>query len=330
MTELGGRRVLVTGADGFIGSHLTEALLARGANVRALALYNSFNDWGWLEGVPASPSLEIVTGDVRDPQLCRLIAADVDVVFHLAALIAIPYSYRAPASYVDTNVQGTLNMCQAALDAKCSRFIHTSTSEVYGTARYVPINEEHPLQPQSPYSASKIGADSIASSFHAAFGLPVTIARPFNTFGPRQSARAVIPTIISQLAAGKAQIELGDVRPTRDLNYVADTCAAMIELARNDATVGDTYNLGSNTEISVAKLFEEINSLMGTNAAVLQQPERLRPTGSEVMRLVCDNTKLKRTTGFTPKYDLTEGLRQTIEWFLIPSNRRRYKDLYNV
>jgi len=298
--------------------------------VRALALYNSFNDWGWLEAVAPSPDLEIVTGDVRDAQSCRHIVAGVDVVFHLAALIAIPYSYRAPSSYIDTNVQGTMNMCQAALDAKCARFIHTSTSEVYGTARYVPINEEHPLQAQSPYSASKIGADAIASSFHAAFELPLTIARPFNTFGPRQSARAVIPTIISQLAAGKKEIELGDIRPTRDLNYVADTCAAMIELARHDETIGSTYNLGSNTEISVASLFETINALMHTDAAIVQHSERLRPKASEVMRLVCDNSKLKSVTGFSPKYDLSEGLRHTIEWFQIPANRKRYKDLYNV
>jgi NAD dependent epimerase/dehydratase len=229
--RLNTQHILITGADGFIGSHLTETLLAKGCKVRALSLYNSFNDWGWLEEVSANDNLEVVCGDIRDPHFCKEITKGIDTIFHLAALIAIPYSYIAPDSYVDTNVKGTLNICQAAKENGCSRLIHTSTSEVYGTALYVPIDEKHPLQPQSPYSATKVGADSMAMSFHSAFDLPVTIARPFNTYGPRQSARAVIPTIIMQIAAGKKQIKLGDVSPTRDFNYVLDTCRGMIALA---------------------------------------------------------------------------------------------------
>ncbi|PPD27783.1 MAG: NAD-dependent dehydratase, partial [Methylomonas sp.] len=246
------KQVLITGADGFIGSHLTEMLVAQGCRVRALAQYNAFNHWGWLEQVGCKHDIDIMAGDVRDPAFCRSLCLGIDTVFHLAALIAIPYSYQAPDSYVDTNIRGTLNICQAARDAEVRRLIHTSTSEVYGTAQYVPIDENHPLQPQSPYSASKIAADAMAMSFFNAFGLPVTIARPFNTYGPRQSARAVIPTIISQIAAGKRQIELGDVSPTRDFNYVEDTCRGFIALAEASATIGETVNIGSNFEISVA------------------------------------------------------------------------------
>lgn len=322
---------LVTGADGFIGSHLVEALAARGYRVRALAQYNSFNHWGWLEGLSCLPDVEVVTGDVRDPYCCRRLVQGVDVVFHLAALIAIPYSYVAPDSYVETNVRGTLHICQAALDAGVQRVIHTSTSEVYGTARYVPIDEGHPLQPQSPYSASKIGADAIALSFASSFGLPLTVARPFNTYGPRQSARAVIPTIISQIAAGKRRIELGDLRPTRDFNYVDDTCSGFIALAECDAAVGEVVNIGSNTEISIGDVAHLIAELMGSEVEVVQDAQRLRPAQSEVLRLCCDNRKIKQLTGWQPKIDLRTGLRRTIEWFAKADNLRRYKvDRYNV
>lgn len=324
-------RCLVTGADGFIGSHLVEMLVARGYRVRALAQYNSFNHWGWLEGLPCLDEIEVVVGDVRDPHFCRQLVKGVDVVFHLAALIAIPYSYVAPDSYIETNVRGTLNVCQAALDAGVRRFIHTSTSEVYGTARYVPIDEAHPLQPQSPYSASKIGADAIAQSFHSSFGLPVTVARPFNTYGPRQSARAVIPTIITQIAAGKQRIELGDLSPTRDFNYVEDTCRGFLALAECDAAVGEVVNIGSNSEISVGDTVKLIAELMGREIEVTQDEQRLRPAGSEVFRLWCDNRKIERLTGFQPQVSLREGLKRTIAWFTDPDNLRRYKPhRYNV
>ncbi|MGQ9724980.1 MAG: NAD-dependent 4,6-dehydratase LegB [Tepidimonas sp.] len=322
---------LVTGADGFIGSHLVELLVARGYRVRALAQYNSFNHWGWLEGLPCLREVEVLTGDIRDPHFCRHMVKGVDVVFHLAALIAIPYSYTAPDSYVDTNVRGTLNVCQAALDAGVRRVIHTSTSEVYGTARYVPMDEAHPLQPQSPYSASKIGADAIAQSFHSSFGLPLTVARPFNTYGPRQSARAVIPTIISQMASGKRRIELGDLTPTRDFNYVEDTCRGLIALAECDAAVGEVVNIGSNAEISIGDVAHLIRELMGSDAEVVQDAQRLRPARSEVLRLRCDNRKIERLTGFRPQVPLREGLARTIAWFADPDNLRRYKvDIYNV
>jgi len=322
---------LVTGADGFIGSHLVELLVASGYRVRALTLYNSFNQWGWLEELPCLSSLEVIAGDVRDPHLCREWVKGVDMVFHLAALIAIPYSYRAPHSYIETNVVGTLNVCQAALEAGVRRVIHTSTSEVYGTARYVPIDEEHPLQPQSPYSASKIGADAIAQSFYSSFGLPLTVARPFNTYGPRQSARAVIPTIISQIASGCRRIELGDLRPTRDFSYVEDTCRGFLALAQCDAAVGQVVNIGSNFEISIADTVALIAELMGAKVEVVQDERRLRPAQSEVFRLWCDNRKIERLTGFKPQVPLREGLRRTIDWFTNPANLRRYKtDAYNV
>lgn len=325
------KKVLVTGADGFIGSHLCEMLLERNYAVRALALYNSFTDWGWLEDVPKHPDLEIVSGDVRDPNLCREICKDVDTVFHLAALIAIPYSYVAPDSYVDTNVRGSLNMCQAARSCGVRHFIQTSTSEVYGTARYVPINEAHPLQPQSPYSASKIGADAIAMSFYNALELPVTIARPFNTYGPRQSARAVIPSIITQIAAGKKQIFLGDTRPTRDFNYVLDTCRGFIALAESDKTIGKAVNIGSNYEISVGDTLNLIKKLMHSDVEFVCEKCRLRPAKSEVFRLWCDNSLIRELTGFEPKYSIEEGLRRTIEWFTDPAHLKRYKtDIYNI
>ena len=326
-----GNNILITGADGFIGSHLTETLLARGCNVRALSLYNSFNDWGWLEHIPRHDDLEVVCGDIRDPHFCKEITKDIDTIFHLAALIAIPYSYIAPDSYVDTNVKGTLNICQAAKENGCSRIIHTSTSEVYGTAQYVPIDENHPLQPQSPYSASKIGADAMAMSFFNAFGLPVTIARPFNTYGPRQSARAVIPTIITQIAAGKKRIKLGDVSPTRDFNYVLDTCRGMIALAESDRTIGETVNIGSNFEISVGDTLNIIRELMHSDVEFVTDEQRIRPRNSEVFRLWCDNTRINTLTGFTPRYSIREGLQLTIDWFTRPENLSRYKiDIYNV
>jgi NAD dependent epimerase/dehydratase len=322
---------LVTGADGFIGSHLVELLVAEGFDVKALAQYNSFSSWGWLEHVACRGEIEVLSGDVRDSHQCRHITRGVDVVFHLAALIAIPYSYVAPESYVDTNVKGTLNVCQAALANDVKRVIHTSTSEVYGTACYVPIDERHPLQAQSPYSASKIGADAVAMSFHNAFDLPLTIARPFNTYGPRQSARAVIPTIISQIAGGAKQIKLGDPTPTRDFNYVADTCRALLALARCDRAVGETVNIGSNYEISIGDTLALICELMGSDVELLEDAQRLRPQRSEVFRLWCDNRKMRELTGFQPLHDLRSGLRATIGWFLAPGNLAKYKtDIYNV
>lgn len=325
------KKVLLTGADGFIGSHLVELLVAEGLEVKALSQYNSFNHWGWLEDVPCLKDIEVLTGDVRDPHYCKRITRDVDTVFHLAALIAIPYSYVAPDSYVDTNVRGTLNICQAALDNGVRRVIHTSTSEVYGTARYVPIDEKHPLQPQSPYSASKIGADAMAMSFFNAFGLPVTTARPFNTYGPRQSARAVIPTIITQIASGQKQIQLGDVTPTRDFNYVADTCRGFLALARCDKAIGETVNISSNYEISVGDTLALIRELMGSNVEFLSDTRRLRPEKSEVFRLWGDNTLIRDLTGFEPAYDIRRGLQATIDWFTRPANLAKYKaGIYNV
>lgn len=323
--------MLVTGADGFIGSHLTELLVSEGYKVKALAQYNSFNNWGWLEDIDYKSQIKILNGDVRDPHYCKHITKDVDVVFHLAALIAIPYSYVAPDSYVDTNIKGTLNICQAALENGVKRVIHTSTSEVYGTAQYVPIDEKHPLQPQSPYSASKIGADSVALSFFNAFELPVTIARPFNTYGPRQSARAVIPTIISQIASGKKQIKLGDVTPTRDFNYVTDTCRGFLELARCDKAIGETVNIGSNFEISIGDTLNLIRELMNSDVKFITDEQRLRPEKSEVFRLWCDNTKLRELTGFEPHYSIRDGLKATVDWFTRPENLAKYKaDIYNV
>lgn len=324
-------KALVTGADGFIGSHLVELLLEQGHEVTALSVYNSFNYWGWLDDVPASDRLKVVSGDVRDPHFCRVITKGQDYVFHLAALIAIPYSYVAPASYVDTNVTGTLNMCQAALDNGVGRFIHTSTSEVYGTAQYVPIDEKHPLQPQSPYSASKIGADAMAMSYFNAFDLPLTVARPFNTYGPRQSARAVIPTIISQIASGLKQIKLGDLTPTRDFNYVSDTCRGFLALAECEAAVGETVNIGSNFEISVGDTLNLIRELMHSDVEFLQDEQRARPAKSEVFRLWCDNGRIAELTGFKPEVDIRAGLQKTIDWFVEPANLAKYKPgLYNV
>lgn len=325
------KTVLITGADGFIGSHLVELLVREGVEVKALSQYNSFNYWGCLEDVDCKRNVEVLSGDVRDPHYCKRITKDVDVVFHLAALIAIPYSYVAPDSYLDTNVKGTLNICQAALENGVKRVIHTSTSEVYGTAQYVPIDEKHPLQPQSPYSASKIGADAMAMSYFNAFDLPLTIVRPFNTYGPRQSARAVIPTIISQIATGKKQIQLGDVTPTRDFNYVGDTCRGFLELARCEKAIGEVVNIGSNFEISVGDTLNLIRELMNSDVEFLTDEQRLRPAKSEVFRLWCDNTKIRALTGFEPAYDIRTGLAETIAWFTRPQNLAKYKaEIYNV
>jgi NAD dependent epimerase/dehydratase len=322
---------LVTGADGFIGSHLVELLLAQGYKVKALVQYNSFNHWGWLEEVENSSQLEVICGDVRDPHFCRTITENIDVVFHLAALIAIPYSYVAPDSYVSTNVNGTLNICQACLDNNVSRVIHTSTSEVYGTAQYVPIDEKHPLQAQSPYSASKIGADAMAMSYFNAFDLPLTIARPFNTYGPRQSARAVIPTIITQIANGEKQIKLGDVTPTRDFNYVEDTCRGFLALANSEQTIGEVVNIGSNFEISVGDTLALIKKIMQSDVEFIIDDQRLRPEKSEVNRLWCDNSKINNLTQFIPEHTIEQGLRKTVEWFTDPINLKKYKhDIYNV
>lgn len=328
---LNGKRVLITGADGFIGSHLTETLVKEGAKVKALSQYNSFNNWGWLEDVDCKDDIEVLCGDVRDAHYVKHISKDVDIIFHLAALIAIPYSYIAPDSYVDTNIKGTLNVCQAAMENNVEKVIVTSTSEVYGTAQYVPIDENHPKQPQSPYSATKIGADAIAKSFNNAFDLPIVIARPFNTYGPRQSARAVIPTIITQIAAGKKQIQLGDTSPTRDFNYVKDTCAGFIALANSEKAIGEEINIGSNYEISIQDTLNLIKKLMNSDVEFIQDEQRIRPKNSEVNRLWCDNTKIKELTGFTPKYDIEKGLIETIDWFKDVENLKKYKtDIYNV
>lgn len=325
------KKVLVTGADGFIGSHLVEALVKDGAKVKALSLYNSFNNWGWLENINCRDNIEILSGDIRDPHFCLDITKDIDIIFHLAALIAIPYSYIAPDSYIDTNIKGTLNICQAALKNGCQRLIHTSTSEVYGTAQYVPIDEKHPLQPQSPYSATKIGADSIAMSFFNSFNLPVIIARPFNTYGPRQSARAVIPTIITQLAAGKKHLKLGDLRPTRDFNYVEDICNGFIALAKSENIIGEIINLGSNHEISIGDLSNLISRLMNSDVKINQENKRTRPSKSEVFRLCCDNAKAKKLINYQPNHTLEQGLEKTIEWYTDAENLKKFKtEIYNV
>lgn len=323
------RPVLVTGANGFIGSHLTQLLLAEGYRVRALNQYNSFNDFGWLEGIN-HPGLEVVSGDVRDSGFCRELVDGCSTIYHLAALIAIPFSYVAPESYVDTNVKGTLNICQAAKSAGTERLLVTSTSEVYGTAITVPISESHPKQPQSPYSATKIGADAIALSFYNAFELPVTIVRPFNTYGPRQSARAIIPTIISQIASGMREIKVGDLRPTRDFNYVADTCRGFLALAKSDKVIGREVNIATGTEVSMKETLATIAELMDSDVRYVTDPARLRPAGSEVMRLCGDNSLITSLTDWRPEVSLREGLRRTIEWFTDPANLCRYKpQIYN-
>ena len=325
------KTALITGAEGFIGSHLTEMLVARGYKVKALSQYNSFNNWGWLEFINCKDKIEILTGDVRDPHYCKYITKDVDIIFHLAALIAIPYSYIAPDSYVDTNIKGTLNICQAAKENGNIRVIHTSTSEVYGTAQYVPIDENHPMQPQSPYSATKIAADAMAMSFYNAFDLPVTIARPFNTYGPRQSARAVIPTIITQIANGAKEIKLGDITPTRDFNYVEDTCRGLIALAQCDESIGQTVNIGSNFEISISDTLNMIKEVMNSDVKFIVDEQRIRPEKSEVFRLWCDNSKIEKLTGFKPEVDIRQGIQRTIDWITQPQHLESYKsEIYNV
>ena len=325
------KKILVTGADGFIGSHLTEILSSKGYKVKALSQYNSFNNWGWLDQVNCKNDIEILSGDIRDPNYCKTITRDVEIIFHLAALIAIPYSYVAPDSYIETNMKGTLNICQAAKENGISRLIHTSTSEVYGTAQYVPIDEKHPLQPQSPYSATKIAADAMVMSFYNSFNLPVTIARPFNTYGPRQSARAVIPTIITQIASGKKEIKLGDPSPTRDFNYVEDCCRGFVMLAESKKTIGEIVNIGSNTEISIGDTFNLIKEIMSSDVTLINDEQRKRPKKSEVFRLCCDNKKIKELVSYKPEVDIRNGLKKTINWITKPENLKMYKsEIYNV
>jgi NAD dependent epimerase/dehydratase len=331
--ELKNKKILVTGADGFIGSHLVEALLNEGCQVKAFVYYNSFNSWGWLDTLSKKllSQIEIFSGDIRDPNGVRTAMKDVDIVFHLAALIAIPFSYHSPDSYIDTNVKGTLNIVQAAKDLNIDRVLITSTSEVYGTAQFVPITELHPRQPQSPYSASKIGADCIAESFYRSFNTPITIVRPFNTYGPRQSARAVIPTIITQLLNGITEIKLGDITPTRDLLFVKDTVQGFIEIAKCDALIGHDCNIATQSEISIENLANELITQMNPLAKIVTDDARLRPEKSEVFRLFGSNEKIKQYTSWTPNYTLKTGLHETIEWFKNPENLKQYKaNIYNV
>ena len=330
------KRVLVTGADGFIGSHLTEALVRAGNSVRAFVYYNSFNSWGWLDGIGQSikSEIDVIAGDIRDPYGVKTAMKDIDTVFNLAALIAIPYSYHSPETYIDTNVKGALNIVQAARELGTAKVIHTSTSEVYGTAKFVPITEEHPLQPQSPYSASKIGADQIAMSFYNSFNTPVALIRPFNTYGPRQSARAIIPTVISQIVSGLRRIKLGALEPTRDFNYIEDTVRGFLAVGDNDSSIGEAINIGSNYEISIGKLVELIAEIMEVEIELEQDQQRLRPVKSEVERLWADNSKAKRLLNWEPQYagieGLKRGLRETVAWFNVPENLQRYKvGVYN-
>jgi NAD dependent epimerase/dehydratase len=330
-------KILITGADGFIGSHLTEALVRQGYDVRAFVQYNSFNSWGWLDrcAPDVAGKFDVFAGDVRDPHGVKTAMQGCDAVLHLAALIAIPYSYHSPDTYVDTNIKGTLNIVQAARELGVGKVIHTSTSEVYGTARFVPITEEHPLQGQSPYSASKIGADQIALSFYCAFGTPVTVIRPFNTYGPRQSARAVIPTVITQIASGKRQIQLGAIHPTRDFNYVADTVSGFIAALKSEQGVGEVINIGSNYEISIGDTVKVIAEAMGADIEILTDEQRLRPEKSEVDRLWASNEKAKQLLGWQPSYDGVEGFKrgiaETAAWFREPANLAAYKsDIYNL
>lgn len=331
--KLKGKKVLITGADGFIGSHLTEELVNQGCEVRAFVYYNSFNSWGWLDTFPKETldQIEVFAGDIRDPNGVRTAMKDIDVVFHLAALIAIPFSYHSPDSYVDTNVKGTLNVIQAAKDLEVERVLVTSTSEVYGTAQFVPITELHPRQPQSPYSASKIGADCMAESFYRSFGTPITIVRPFNTYGPRQSARAVIPTIITQLLNGYEKIKLGDITPTRDLLYAKDTAKGFCAIAECDELIGQDCNIATSSEISIGQLAQNIIDQINPNAKIVTDDARLRPEKSEVFRLFGSNEKIKQYTSWKPAYTLEEGIAETIEWFKDSKNLASYKaGIYNV
>ena len=331
--ELAGKKVLVTGADGFIGSHLVEALISEGCHVKAFCLYNSFNSWGWIDSLPEEikNKLEVFTGDIRDAYGVRTAMKDCEVVFHLAALIAIPFSYHSPENYVDANIKGTLNILQAARDFGIEKLLVTSTSEVYGTAIYVPIDEKHPKQGQSPYSATKIGADSIAESFYRSFDLPVTIVRPFNTYGPRQSARAVIPTIITQLLAGNKEIKLGSLHPTRDLLFVKDTAAGFIAIAKSDHVKGEEINIATQQEISIGDLAGLLISQINPGAKIFSDDLRLRPEKSEVERLLGSNEKIKKLTGWQPSYSFEQGLSATVEWFRKPENLKNYKaHIYNI
>ena len=326
-----GKKILVTGSEGFIGSHLVERLVKDGADVTAFILYNSFNSWGWLETLndEMKSSIKIIAGDVRDEYFVENSIKNQEIVFHLAALIAIPYSYYSPTSYVDTNIKGTLNVLQACRKSEIEKLIHTSTSETYGSALYVPIDEKHPLQGQSPYSASKIGADMMAESFYRSFGVPVATVRPFNTYGPRQSARAIIPTIITQLLSGKGYIRLGDLTPTRDLNYVKDTVEGFIKICESEKTLGSVFNIGSGKEISIGDLAEKISKLMKIEAKIIVDENRIRPVNSEVNRLLSDNRKALDLAGWSPSYSLDEGLEETIEWMKM--NISKYKsEVYNI
>ncbi|WP_252231034.1 NAD-dependent 4,6-dehydratase LegB [Clostridium sp. ZBS15] len=327
------KKVLVTGADGFIGSHLCEILLDEGYDVRAFVYYNSFNSWGWLDSLDNNKKskIDIFSGDIRDPNGVREAMNGIDEVFHLAALIAIPFSYHSPDSYVDTNIKGTLNVLQASRELNTKRILITSTSEVYGTAKYVPIDENHPFQGQSPYSATKIGADRIAESFYRSFNLPLTIVRPFNTYGPRQSARAVIPTIITQLLCGEKQIKLGSLTPTRDFNYVKDTANGFLEISKSEKTIGEEINIATSKEISIKDLASEIIREINKDATIICDEERLRPEKSEVNRLLGSNEKIKKLTNWEPKFTFAEGIKETIDWFRVPENLVRYKsDIYNL
>ena len=327
------KKVLVTGADGFIGSHLVEALLEQEAIVRAFVFYNSFNSWGWLDTLCKEKleKIDVFSGDIRDPNGVREAMEGIDIVFHLAALIAIPFSYHSPDSYVETNIKGTLNVLQAARFLKTERVLVTSTSEVYGTAKYVPIDENHPLQGQSPYSATKIGADRLAESFYRSFNLPITIVRPFNTYGPRQSARAVIPTIITQLLSGQKEIKLGNTLPTRDFNYVKDVVAGFIAIAKEDNTIGEEINIATQREISIKDLTEFLINKINPKAKLISENIRIRPQKSEVERLLGSNEKIKRLTGWLPSYSLEQGLIETINWIKNPANFARYKPhIYNI
>ncbi|MEC8147392.1 MAG: NAD-dependent 4,6-dehydratase LegB [Pseudomonadota bacterium] len=323
--------ILITGADGFIGSHLAEIAVQKGFKVRALCQYNSFSSWGWLDNSPYNVDMEIIMGDIRDPNQMRKLVKNTDMIFHLAALIAIPYSYQATKSYIDTNIQGTLNVIEAARDENVSKVIQTSTSEVYGTARYTPIDEAHPLQAQSPYSATKISADALVTSFYNSFKLPAIIARPFNTFGPRQSARAVIPTVITQLLNGVTTLKLGSIYPKRDFNFVQDTCNGILALANCENAIGKTVNIGSGNEISIENTVKTIAKLMQIDVEIECEEQRLRPENSEVDRLLCDNSLIKELTGYMPQFTFEEGLIKTIDWLRKPETLAHYKaDIYNV
>lgn len=331
--QIRNKKVLVTGADGFIGSHLVERLIEEKCQIKAFVYYNSFNSWGWLDTFTEDKlnNIEIFAGDIRDPNGVKVAIKNIDVVFHLAALIGIPFSYHSPDSYIDTNIRGTLNVLQACRDSAVEKVIITSTSEVYGTSQYVPIDEKHPIQGQSPYSASKIGADKIAEAFYRSFGTPVVIARPFNTYGPRQSARAIIPTIITQLLNGSREVRVGSIHPTRDLNYVTDICNGFIALAKCDESIGKEMNIGSGQEITIGDLARLIISMINSDAKMVSEDLRKRPENSEVERLLCNNSLLQRLTGWKPEVSLKEGLMKTIDWFKNKENINKYKwDIYNV